>query len=79
MLEIAVRKSKVEARGTVFDKCSEIMACTDGVVVMGRRLQDLEKVFPSQVEQTNIMGLETNKIDKIYDSFTKALTMKMDM
>jgi sorting nexin-29 len=61
MLEIAVTESKVETRGTIFDKCSQIQAFADDVVVMGTRLQDVEKVFTSLVEQTNIVGLETNK------------------
>jgi len=60
MLEIAVRRSKVDIRGTIFDKCIQIMANADDDVVMGRRLQDVE-VFTSLVEQTNRMELETNK------------------
>jgi sorting nexin-29 len=60
MLEIAVRRSKVETRGTIFDKCSQIVAYADDVVVMGRRLQDVEDVLTSLVEQTNRMGLEIN-------------------
>jgi len=61
MLEIAVRRSKVEIRGTMFDKWIQIMAYADDVVVMGRRLQDVEDIFTSLVEQTNRMGLETNE------------------
>ena len=29
----------------IFDKCSQIMAYTDSVVITGRRLQDVEEVF----------------------------------
>jgi len=43
VLEIAIRRSKVEIRGNVIDKCSQIMAYADDVVVMGRRLQDVEE------------------------------------
>jgi len=35
-LEIAIRRSEVETRGTIFDKCGQIMAYTDDVVIMGR-------------------------------------------
>jgi len=34
------------------------MAYADDVVIVGRRLQDLNEVFTSLVEQTNKMGLE---------------------
>ena len=61
MLEIAIRRSQVETQGTIFDKCSQIMAYADDVVIMGRRLQDVEKVFISLVKQTNKMGLEINE------------------
>jgi len=37
LLEIAIRKYRVESRGNIFDKCSQIMAYPDDVV-MGRRL-----------------------------------------
>jgi sorting nexin-29 len=52
VLETAIRRSKVETQGTIFDKCSQIMAYADVVVIMGRRLQDVEGVFTSLVEQT---------------------------
>ena len=38
LLEIAISKCRVESRGNIFDKCSQIMAYADYVVVMGRRL-----------------------------------------
>ena len=60
VLETAIRRSKVETRGAIFDKCSQIMANADDVVIMGRRLQDVEEVFTSLVEQTNEIGLEMN-------------------
>ena len=44
--------------GTIFDKCSQIMAYAGDVVFMGRRLK--VEVFMSLVEQTNKMGLGTN-------------------
>jgi len=60
VLEIAMRRSKVETRGTIFDKCSQIMAYADDVI-MGRRIKDVEEVFTSLVEPTNKMGLEINE------------------
>jgi sorting nexin-29 len=60
VLEIAIRRSKVETKGTIFDKCNQIMAYADDVVIMGRRLQDVKETFTSLVEQTNKMGLEIN-------------------
>jgi hypothetical protein len=45
VLEIAIRRYEVETRGTIFDGCSQIMAYVDDVVIMGRRLQDVEEVF----------------------------------
>ena len=56
-LEIAVWRSKVETWGTISDKGSQITAYVDDVIVMGRRLQDVEEVFTSLVKQTNKMGL----------------------
>ena len=41
-LKISIRSSKVEIRGNIFDKCSQIVAYADDVVVTGRRLQDVE-------------------------------------
>jgi hypothetical protein len=59
--EIAVRRSKEETRGAIFDKCCQITAYAGYVVIMGRRLQDSEEVFTLPVEQTSKMGLEINK------------------
>ena len=58
VLETAIRRSKAETRGTIFDKCSQIMAFADDVVIMVRRLQHVEEVFTSPIEYTNKMGLE---------------------
>jgi sorting nexin-29 len=48
-LEIAVR-SKVETWGTIFNKGSQIMAYVDDVIIMGRKLQDVEEVLTSLVK-----------------------------
>jgi len=61
VLQIVIRRSKVEIWGTIFDKCIQSMACADDVVVMGKSLQGVEEVFASLVEQTNRTGLETNE------------------
>jgi len=53
VLEIAIRT------GIICDKCSQIMAYADDMVIMGRRLKDVE-VFTSLVEQTNKMELENS-------------------
>ena len=58
-LEIAIRRCNIETQGTIFDKCSQIMAYVDDVVIMGIRLQYAE-VFTSLIKQTNKMGLEKN-------------------
>jgi hypothetical protein len=36
VLEIAITRSKIETKGTIFDKCGQIMAYADDVVIMGR-------------------------------------------
>jgi len=43
VLEIAVGRSKVKIRGSIFDKCSQIMACSGDVVIVGKRVKMLEK------------------------------------
>jgi len=35
----------------IFDKCTQIMAYIVDVVIMGMRLQDVEKVYTSLIEQ----------------------------
>jgi hypothetical protein len=47
VLETAIRSSEVDTWGTIFDKCSQILAYADHVVIMGRRLQDAEEVLTS--------------------------------
>ena len=47
VLETAIRSSEVDTRGTIFDRCSQIMAYADDMVIMGRRLQDVEEVLTS--------------------------------
>jgi hypothetical protein len=58
--EIAIRRSTVETRENIFDKCSQIMAVADDVVIMGRRFKNFEEVFTSLVENTNKMRIEIN-------------------
>jgi sorting nexin-29 len=65
VLETAIRRSKVETRGIIFDKCSQIMAYADNVVIIGRNLQDVEEEFTLLVEKTNEIGLDINAKDKI--------------
>jgi len=60
VLEITIRKHKVETQRTTFDKCSQIMAYADDVVIMDIWLQDVEEVFTSLVDKTDKMGLEIN-------------------
>jgi len=47
VLETAIRSSEVDTRGTIFDKFSQIMAYADDVIIMGRRLQDVEEILTS--------------------------------
>jgi len=57
-LDVAIRRSTVETRGTILKKKNgQIVVQTDDVGIMGRRLQDVEEVFTSLVEETNNMGL----------------------
>jgi hypothetical protein len=58
VLEISIRRSKVETRGTVYDKCSPVMACA---YVTGIRLQEVGEVFSTLAEQPNKIGLEINE------------------
>ena len=60
VLKTAIRRSKVDTRGTKFDKCNKFMTHADGVVIM-RRLQDVQEVFTSLIEQSNKMGLKINE------------------
>jgi len=51
VLKIVIRRSKGEKRGTIFDKCSLIMAYADNVLIRARRLQDVEEAIRSRVEK----------------------------
>jgi hypothetical protein len=44
VLEIAIRRSKLEIRGTTFDECSQIMANVN-CVIMGTGLKDCGELF----------------------------------
>jgi hypothetical protein len=65
VLDTSIGRSKVETRGTTFDRCSQIITYVEDVVVMGRGLQDVEEVFTTVVEQTNEMGLEISEKNKM--------------
>jgi hypothetical protein len=54
--EIAIRRSKVETLGIICDKCSQIMAYADEVVILGR-LQDSKEVSITLVKPINKVGL----------------------
>jgi hypothetical protein len=56
VMDIPIRSSKAETKGTIFDKCSQIIAYANDVVTMGRRLQDVKEVLISLIEQTKKMG-----------------------
>jgi sorting nexin-29 len=60
VLETAIRSSKVQTRGTIFDKSGQIMANADDVVITGR-LQSIKYVFILLLEQKNKTGLEVSK------------------
>jgi sorting nexin-29 len=47
--EIAIQRSNIGTQGTIFNKCSQIMAYTDDIVIMGRRLQDVKETCTKQV------------------------------
>ena len=51
--------------GNIFDKCIQIMAYADDVLIMGKSLQDVKEVFISLVEQINKMELQINKKDNL--------------
>ena len=44
------------------------MAYAEGVVIVGNRLQDAERVLTSLVKKTNKMGLEINKKKSMTES-----------
>jgi len=63
----------VENSGTIFDRCSKFTEYSDDVVIVERRVQDVEEVFTLLVKQTNKMGIEINEKNTIYDTIAKIL------
>ena len=47
VLETAIGRSKVKIRGNIFDKCSQIMACADDVVIVRKREKCWRSVYIS--------------------------------
>jgi sorting nexin-29 len=78
VLEIAIQRSNIGTQGTIFNKCSQIMAYTDDIVIMGRRIQDVKEMFTALIEQMRKLGLEINnkKKDYICDSIKKTISRK---
>jgi hypothetical protein len=74
VLENAIRRSKVETRGTVYDKYSPVMAYA---YVTGIRLQEVREVFSTLAEQPNKIGLEINEKKKYYGSMVKVKIAKL--
>jgi len=75
LLENAIRRSKVENLGTTFDKYRQIIAYADDIVIMGKRLQDVEEVFASLVKKTGKIGTEINKTRQNLFHYHESLTM----
>lgn len=44
-LEISIRKANIQVNGTIFNKCSQILAYADDVVISGRRRMDVKETF----------------------------------
>jgi hypothetical protein len=61
VLKISIRRSIVETLGTIYDKCSPIMAYADEVVILGRRLQDIKEVSIMLVKPINRIALRNKK------------------
>jgi hypothetical protein len=64
VLKAAIRGSKVDTRGNMFDKCttcSQIMVYADDVAIIGRRLQGMKDVFTLLFQQTNKTRLEISE------------------
>jgi hypothetical protein len=51
VLGTGIGRSEVDNRGIIFDKCSQIMAYPDELVIMGGILKDVVDVLASLVEQ----------------------------
>jgi len=45
VLKITIRRYTVATQCTIFDKCRQILAYSDDVIIMGRRLQDVKEVL----------------------------------
>ena len=60
VLGIAVRKSKIVTTGTIFHKCIQILAYAGDLVIMGRRVQDMEETLVALTNQTKRFGIEIN-------------------
>jgi hypothetical protein len=59
VLEIEIRRYKVEKRRITSDQCSQIRAYANDI--MGRGLKGFEELLKSPVGQTNKIGLEINR------------------
>jgi len=55
-LKIAIRRSNREKWGNIFGKRSLIMAFDDNMLIMARRLQDVEEVFRSSSSSFSILS-----------------------
>jgi len=60
VLEIASRRSKVATRVTIFDNCIKILAYSDVMIIMGRRLKDVGVIRIYVTGRTNKMELKLN-------------------
>ena len=58
VLDTGIVRSEIDTRGIIFDKCSQIVAYTDDVFIMGGRLKDVEEVLASLVETIKKMRTE---------------------
>jgi hypothetical protein len=76
VLEITNRSCTIEIPGTVYDKCSPIMAYACVMVIMGRGLLDGE-VFTTLAEQPNKITLEINEKGQNLWHYHDSLTMNM--
>ena len=80
VLETEIWKSEIKTQGTIFNRCSQIVAYVDNVVILGRRLQDVKnKIFTSLVQQTNKMGLEINGKKRQNLIYHESLNLKINI
>ena len=66
VLEIIVRRAKLQANGTVFNKQTQILAHADDIDIIGRNQAAIRKAFLALEREANKVGLKT-KQDKIQD------------